>query len=319
MRRRLTLLGLAWLLAGCAATRPVPSATSQTPLPEWYLHPPADNGVELFGVGEGATMEAATKKALADMAEKIRVTLRSQETIRARSHRDVYEYTDRVVTQSIDTRSEALPFAGYRVQKSAHPAFDRYLVLVTLPRTKLCDALAENLRAAMPPPLPKGGRWRRLEALRKAKTEMAPYRSKATILQSACPLPYHPVAETFLKRFKRIETMRQNLLSQLRIAIRPLTPAARPYAKILAQTLSQKGIALSERGAVKLLVEVTQRHDRYEGFYVVEPLVTLTLIDDDGTAVLSRTIALKGISARNDEGARKRALEAFKKSDLLKI
>ena len=313
IRKRLLFLALLGLLGGCAAPQPEPPTASQAPLPKWYLHPPADNGIELFGVGEGATMEAATKQALADMAERIRVTLRSRETIRARSRRDVYEYGERTVTRRIDTRTEPLPIEGYRVRKSAHPAFDRYLVLVSLPKTKLCDALARSLRAAMPPPLPETGSWRRLEALQKSEDKMAPLRTRAAILQNVCPLPYQPVAETFTKRLKRIETMRRTLLSRLRIAIRPLTPAARPYAKILAQKLSRKGIALNEHAAVKLRIEVKERRYRYRGFYVVEPTVTLTLIDDDGTVVLSRTVALKGISALNDERAQKRALESFQK------
>ncbi len=317
MRKRLWLI--LWLLAGCAAPQPEHPETQRPPLPEWYLHPPDDNGIELFGVGEGATMAAATKQALADMSEKIHVTLRSRETINARSRRDVYEYSDRTVTQTIDTRTEPLPIEGYRVRKSAHPAFDRYLVLVSLPQTKLCDTLARSLRAAIPPPLPEKGSWRRLEALQKSEAEMAPLHTRAAMLQNTCPLPYHPVAETFIKRLKRIETMRRTLLNRLHIAIRPLTPAAHPYAKILAQKLNRKGIALDEHAAVKLRIEVKERRYRYQGFYVVEPTVTLTLIDDDGAVVLSRTYRLKGISTLNDERARKRALESFQKDDLLEI
>ncbi len=311
MRKRLWLLACLWLFGGCAAPQIEPPAAGRAPVPKWYLHPPADNSIELYGVGEGATMAAATKQALADMAEKIRVTLRSQESIRARSRRDVYEYSDRTVTRKIETRTETLPFEGYRIQKSAHPAYDRYLVLVSLSRSKLCDALARSVRAAMPPPRSEKGSWRRLKALQKTETEMAPLRNRATILQNACPLSYHPVAETFLKRLKKIETMRRNLLNRLRIAIRPLTPAARPYAVILAQELSRKGIALDKHTAVKLRIGVIERRYRYEGFYIVEPTVTLTLIDDDGAKVLSRTYRLKGISTLNYDRARKRALDTF--------
>ena len=50
-------------------------------LPSWYVSPKQNNASSLYGVGEGFSLEEATKTALADAAARLIVTISSESTL----------------------------------------------------------------------------------------------------------------------------------------------------------------------------------------------------------------------------------------------
>ena len=54
---------------GCA------TSSTQAPLVDWVLNPPADNSAEYWGVGEGQDLDSARRTALRSIASKIRVSV----------------------------------------------------------------------------------------------------------------------------------------------------------------------------------------------------------------------------------------------------
>jgi hypothetical protein len=96
-------LGLLWLLVpallSCAGMDPaVPAAAGPRP-PDWYLAPPADSHVALFGVGAAADLPGAKSAALADIGAKLVVSVRAKYV-----ERTVWQ--DRVLDQRIENDLE---------------------------------------------------------------------------------------------------------------------------------------------------------------------------------------------------------------------
>ncbi|MFM8186717.1 MAG: LPP20 family lipoprotein, partial [Alphaproteobacteria bacterium] len=99
-------------------------------LPSFFTKPRKNNIDVLYGVGEGATLEEATKNALSDTAGKLVVTISSESQVIKEENQNSYnEELRQKVKQSI----EKISFTGYEVSKSEQVG-NRFYVEVSVER-----------------------------------------------------------------------------------------------------------------------------------------------------------------------------------------
>lgn len=98
--------------------------------PSWYLSPEPNNSQEIYGIGEGFTLEEATKDALADAASRLSVSISATSTLLLQENNfDASEETRRKIEQNI----EKIDFPGFEVSQSASLA-DKIYVQVSIDR-----------------------------------------------------------------------------------------------------------------------------------------------------------------------------------------
>ena len=322
MRRLFLLLlpALLWL-TGCAhkSAAPTPSPAERT-LPAWYLEPPQNGGGWLYGVGEGKTMEEATKQALADLLARVSVTVSSRYRSREYTHEDVYEYVETERSHDIETTVAKLPVTHYRTLKSAHPAWDRYLVLAGVRRDDFVRPLEKEI-------VREYGRaeslWReaknanaleRYDKAAEAEKIVEHLLPKATILASL-DRAYEPLYQKSEEAFLKYAKMKERAKKSLRFCIESASdPAMEPFAETVASALSERGFPVLDTSrcpteAIRISLLPTLSQDRSHGFFIVKGTVDLKMHDENGKVIQSRRYRVKGISAKSPKAA---ILEAAK-------
>lgn len=125
---------LALCLAGC-------STTGGDSLPKWVMSPPADNGLFIYGVGEGKSMRSARDDALGLIAGKLKTHVQTD----VRTETVLADGEETSTTRNrVQTTTEALKLSDYQTLKSDNVGGRRY-VLVALDRPTLINTLAEEL------------------------------------------------------------------------------------------------------------------------------------------------------------------------------
>jgi len=316
------LFPLLLLLTGCAHESAPPAPAHEVkPLPAWYLHPPQNDARWLYGVGEGETMEEATKQALADLLARLSVTVSSTWRSRQYSHEDVYEYVEKERSHEIETRVRALPLPHYRTLESAHPAWNRYLALVGVERKDLSKSLASEI-ARERERLER--RWREAkerDGMTRLRAAEAAAKGYEALLPKALTLAsVDPSAGELARKVeeKYLEYARQAGEEKARLRFCIDTPASDPFAKAAAAALSAKGYTVSDKKAcpkeaIRVKLDKTLTHERSYGFYIVKGTVDLKLYDKEGKAIKSRRYPVKGVSSQSRRAATLKAAESFGK------
>ena len=117
------------------------SFANEQDLPSFFTKPRKNNIDVLYGVGEGATLEEATKNALSDTAGKLVVTISSESQVIKEENQNSYnEELRQKVKQSI----EKISFSGYEVSKSQQVG-NRFYVEVSVERDPFVNEQKERV------------------------------------------------------------------------------------------------------------------------------------------------------------------------------
>lgn len=103
-------------------------AKKEISYPSWYLNPPQNNQELLYGIGEGFTINEATKNALENLSSRLMVTISSNTVSSSKSFTDYREYTTKTTTQDIKSEIEKLSFNNYKVEDSL--SMDRRIIVL---------------------------------------------------------------------------------------------------------------------------------------------------------------------------------------------
>lgn len=106
------------LLLSCfaCANDPAVNPMALDKLPSWYLSPKANDSQNLYGAGEGYTVEEASQAALNNLASKLMVSISSESSSLLESN----QYgTNEENRQKINQSVEKMTFNNYRVSNSA--------------------------------------------------------------------------------------------------------------------------------------------------------------------------------------------------------
>ncbi len=124
------------ILFGCSGAK-----NTANNLSSWYVQPKQNNASSLYGVGEGFTLEEATKSALADAASRLIVTISSESTLLREENQSS---ANEEMRQQIKQNIEKIEFTNFSISRSEKNA-QRFFVEVELPREQFISAQKEKL------------------------------------------------------------------------------------------------------------------------------------------------------------------------------
>ena len=312
-----TLLTSLLFFAGCASTGPKPETARMPPsMPSWYVDPPANDARFLYGVGEGATMEEAKRHALADLAERLRVTVASRYRFKERSRDVGYEYTDVERTRTVDTYTDQLTLPTAKLLQSRQLAWNRYAVLAGVEKRKVERELEEKIEKALERADTKWKETRdappmvRWFAARENRDALASRLEEARTLD-ALKEETHTTA-ALMKRLARYEAAMEIIRRNTALC---LDAPQGPFAEAAASATREAGWKTVDsdvcEGLPRLTVRTRRHPYRSYGFYLLEGTTDLALSARNGQHLVSRRVRFKGVSSQNPEAALADAVRRF--------
>lgn len=117
------------------------SSSQAQDTPSWYIKPKQNNSENLYGVADGASLEEATRFALADAAARLMVSISSESNLtREENRNDVNEEMRQKVRQNI----EKINFSNFKVTKSDKLG-ERFFVETEIERSQFLNEQRERL------------------------------------------------------------------------------------------------------------------------------------------------------------------------------
>lgn len=132
------LFQLLFLFAICACSG-AKNATSGTP--SWFLQPKQNSLASLYGVGQGFTLEEATKSALADAASRLIVTISSDSTLLREENNNS---SNEEMRQQIKQNIEKIEFTNFAVSHSEQIG-SQFFVEISMPRDEFISAQKDKM------------------------------------------------------------------------------------------------------------------------------------------------------------------------------
>ena len=116
-----------------------------TTIPAWYLNPKKSNGLYLYGVGEGSSLQIAKKSALNDIASKLRTDISSTTTTTTTASND---YASNSLKQNITAKVQNVSFNNYDTSQTAVVS-GRIYVEITVDKEKIIDEKEREIDATI--------------------------------------------------------------------------------------------------------------------------------------------------------------------------
>lgn len=133
--KKLFIFSIIFILNSCTANK------AQNTTPSWYISPKQNDFENLYGAGEGHSLEEATKYALADAASRLIVNISSTSSLlREENQNSVNEEMRIKVKQSV----ENISFSDFRVTKSNKIA-QTFFVEIQIERTPFIKSQKERI------------------------------------------------------------------------------------------------------------------------------------------------------------------------------
>ncbi|TAL17115.1 hypothetical protein EPN96_06970 [bacterium] len=309
---RIKLLSLSFLLVLFCAP------AGFTAVPDWFLSPPKDS-VHLFGAGEGATQQEAERHALAEIADRLVISITSEFSTKATQSEEggksSFEATSK---RKIDTKSLPLDFVSYGVIKSEESAGKIY-VLVAVDRAAHAEKVGVEVKEGL-------GRVRELDELReleanplkRAKFDASSLKALDSIMPKALLLDaLEGSGDSSYAAVVKGASMRQaRLKGDIAGVWMHLTgdPESEDFRTILTDRMAEDRISLapescSGNNCVKLTVATRKRKSTEEGAVKIKFEFDITAKGDGGEILSASYFTASGVSFSGEEVAESKALE----------
>jgi hypothetical protein len=287
-------------------------------VPDWFLSPPRDN-VHLFGAGEGATSQEAERHALAEIADRLVVSITSEFSTKATESeaggKSTFESTSK---RKIDTKSLPLDFVSYGVIKSEESAGKIY-VLVAVDRAAQAEKVGAEVKAGLGR-VREQDELRELEAnpLKRAKFDAASLKILDSLtpktllldaLEGAGSASYPAVVQGVSMRQARLKGDIAGIWMQL-----GGDAESEDFRTILTDRMAEDRISLapescSGTNCVKLYVATRKRKTTEEGAVKIKFEFDITAKGDGGEVLSASYFTASGVSFSGEEVAESKALE----------
>lgn len=113
----------------CSTTQPEVKPT-ETKLPKWYLTPPINSSMFLYGVGNGETKELSTQNALNNLVSKLGISIESSSTITKNIDKGFREYMITKSKLNIKSSVDKIRVSNYEVVDTKKLKYNSFVTLV---------------------------------------------------------------------------------------------------------------------------------------------------------------------------------------------
>ncbi|QOY51303.1 LPP20 family lipoprotein [Candidatus Sulfurimonas baltica] len=324
----LALLALSF--GGCSVGKPSQALHVEKQLPLWYITPPVNNGVFIYGVGDGINREEAIKSALDNLVSKLGITISSQYNSATNTQKGYREYFTQ--TSSSDIRSEVskIRISNYEVVEVHKQNYKHFVTLVSSDKKILTESLLKTLNQI----------YKKIEDKQKYISDMnilsrySFYKeSQQTLSQTLSTLLVLDSLDKdfddapYLKTMQILNNDFDLLLKNMSISFSS-SKESRAFANAVKTALSETKIAIkpnSQNDKNNINISLSHKLDKAfsHGVYIAKSSVLIEVKDEKKNIIHSEQINVVGYSPQSDDIAMSDSVENFKqeiqKRDVLKI
>lgn len=306
MKKSIIYIIIALFLTSCSKPSPEPQAVGY---PNWYLNPAPNSMLNLYGVGEGRNLNEATNSALENLSSRLLVTVKSNTTISEKSYRDFREYASSTTTQEISSKTAELGFKNYKVDYSAYYA-GKNLVQVSIKKDDLISTLKSDIEVLYSElDFIKKQSFDSLTLYLKEQELLVKFYASSNKAQILDSLGHD---SKFIQKTNALRDDINSLKNRATFYVTADNESSK-YITIFKDSLIKRGFKVLNSGALyelNLSSEVSRKSP--QGFFILENILTVTLLDSSKHEIKSNVIELKGASSRNYEDAGLNSIKELK-------
>lgn len=279
--------------------------------PNWYINPILNSNTTLYGVGEGRNIDEATKSALENLSSRLLVTIDSSTSISSKSYRDFREYTTSTVTQEINSQTQILDFKNYLIDETK--IINRKIVVqVSVKKEDLKNSLKDELNQI----------YKEYDFINHQKYDnLKQYIKKDEILlklyknskkaQIAESLGYNT---DFIQKIDTIKQELENLKNKISFYINCDTNS-KIYEDIFKESLTKRGFKVSNYKNNSYILDLKSNISKKspKGFFIIEDILSVTLINSKNSFIKTENLELKGASSVDFQSAKLNLVQKLKK------
>jgi hypothetical protein len=143
--KKLILIIIALIVVGCGSSKPPVVEKKEVKIASWYISPPNNDNIYLYGVAEGTNMQKATQNALENLSSRLSVTISSQIEDTTTSKREYSNYLKKSTTKVSKSETKELTLNNYKIQNSQKVAYNRYLVMVSIKKSEIIKSIKDKI------------------------------------------------------------------------------------------------------------------------------------------------------------------------------
>ncbi len=134
-------------LTGCQQSKPIAQSVAQPTetIPAWFISPPKDNEVTLFGLGEGKTKADAIQSALSNLAGKLGTEIHANEKLIKTQYTSAYRYNEEINQHTIESTIHKITLNQYQIVELKHVGYQQFLAMVSSNKLLLSNSLQQTL------------------------------------------------------------------------------------------------------------------------------------------------------------------------------
>lgn len=308
------------LMSACTQTPAKPSQTLLKSPPAWYLSPPKDTQLDLYGVGAGKDRNTALQAALNDLASKLGVQVSSQYQLQHKSYNSAFQFDEETTDQKIRTEVATTTLNQYQLVKTEQIAYDRYFAMVKTDKPSLALATRRKLEQQLSEYLDQQPHYQKLQGLQKylafwqEQQKLPRFRRQLALLTT---LNARTDTRAFEHYLRTVTQHTQQARQQTLFYLTATDEQAQALIPSLESQLTAAGFKVSVQKSdasdqVTLATE-SKKTEAY-GFTVLRSQLTLTLTTPDNKKnIIGRNqFSLKG-QGLNPEQAKINLIQSFKK------
>ena len=292
-------------------------------LPDWYLTPVNNNAQKLYGIGYGSNLEDATKFALNNMSERLKVEISSSfQTYKQEAVVNDNSEFSYNVNQRVKAKVKEIEFNNYFIENTAEHN-KQFYVLLSVNKAELVDNYADKI------------------AKRQVKLEasLSALKGKSIIKQLSL---YNEIIEPIKDNEARIALIRnitkdRRRLSNLTTLYQKIIadqaanksklivnlaakPSDKRIADLLSASLNKLKISTSEAAETPndnrvaiLMISSETTHQKIYSAHVVKLVINLKLVEKFGKQIASNQIEISASSSLSSNEAINAAIVKLKR------
>ncbi len=134
-------------LTGCQQSKPIAQSIAQPTeiIPAWFISPPRDNEITLFGLGEGKTKADAIQSALSNLAGKLGTEIHANEKLIKTQYTSAYRYNEEINQHTIESTIHKITLSQYQIVELKHVGYQQFLAMVSSNKLLLIKSLQQIL------------------------------------------------------------------------------------------------------------------------------------------------------------------------------
>jgi len=310
------ILATALLFAGCFGGT---AKTTSNELPKWYITPPNNNAMFLYGAGEGYSKDEAKRNALLNLVAKLSVSIESKFESKTKVESGEFNSLYKKTQQDIKSEVSKIRVSNYEIVKSTTQEDGNILMLVRSDREKFYNSLKKELDIKIKKLQnalsnnAKANVLKRYAFYKNASKSLSAITSNVLVMDSLNDSfdekPYLKVAQQVNNEFEKLKTsMNFSIITDknsLKLADPIRVALTDKNIKVVKKPISDDSLIISITSRVKNV--------KSYGMDIAKFAVNISIKDTNNNIIGGNKINLKGIASQGAELAQEEASKNLQK------